>query len=214
MVPTLNSTCFAVADSKYGKVNIYDASLQKLALNVSVEEPKSKGMCMCVQACAGLSSATAHILGGFEDGSVVLWDCRNPSRELSSLKVFAEPVMCLDVDVTTRSGVCGSPLKTLEVFSVTQDQFQLQKQYSVELRNPGVSSVKVRRDSKIMASGGWDGRVRVFGFKKGKPLALLNYHSATVNAVAFTPGCGTPAEHSNLLACGSKDERISLWRLY
>lgn len=57
-------------------------------------------------------------------------------------------------------------------------------------------------------------RVRVFGFKKGKPLALLNYHSATVNAVAFTPGCGTPAEHSNLLACGSKDERISLWRLY
>ena len=30
--------------------------------------------------------------------------------------------MCLDVDVTTRSGVCGSPLKTLEVFSVTQDQ--------------------------------------------------------------------------------------------
>lgn len=51
----------------------------------------STGMCMCVQACAGLSSATAHILGGFEDGSVVLWDCRNPSRELSSLKVFAEP---------------------------------------------------------------------------------------------------------------------------
>ena len=37
-------------------------------------------------------------------------------------------------------------------------QFQLQKQYSVELKNPGVSSVKVRRDSKIMASGGWDGR--------------------------------------------------------
>lgn len=37
-------------------------------------------------------------------------------------------------------------------------QFQLQKQYTVELRNPGVSSVKVRQDSRIMASGGWDGR--------------------------------------------------------
>ena len=46
---------------------------------------------MCVQACGGLSSVTAHVLGGFEDGSVVLWDCRNASRELSSLKVFAEP---------------------------------------------------------------------------------------------------------------------------
>lgn len=38
--------------------------------------------------------------------------------------------MCLDVDTNIRSGVCGSPLKTLEVFSITQDQvrpFKLRK---------------------------------------------------------------------------------------
>ena len=56
-------------------------------------------------------------------------------------------------------------------------------------------------------------RIRVFGFKKGKPLAILNYHSATVNCIAFA-GVNAPPEDRNLLVCGSKDKRISLWRLY
>ena len=51
----------------------------------------------------------------------------------------------------------------------------------------------------------------MFGFKKGKPLAILNYHSATVTCVAFP---GPSAEDRNFLVCGSKDKRISLWRLY
>ena len=53
----------------------------------------------------------------------------------------------------------------------------------------------------------------MFGFKKGKPLAILNYHSATVNCVAFA-GVGAQTEDSNCLLCGSKDKRISLWRIY
>ena len=56
-------------------------------------------------------------------------------------------------------------------------------------------------------------RIRVFGFKKGKPLAILNYHSASVTCVAF-PGPGAQDENRNFLVCGSKDKRISLWRLY
>ena len=56
-------------------------------------------------------------------------------------------------------------------------------------------------------------RIRVFGFKKGKPLAILNYHSSTVNCLAF-PGPSAQTENRNLLVCGSKDKRISLWRLY
>ena len=35
---------------------------------------------------------------------------------------------------------------------------QMQKCYSVELRNAGVADVAVRQDSRIMVSGGWDGR--------------------------------------------------------
>ena len=32
-----------------------------------------------------------YLLAGFEDGSVVLWDCRNNTSELATLKLFSEP---------------------------------------------------------------------------------------------------------------------------
>ena len=56
-------------------------------------------------------------------------------------------------------------------------------------------------------------RIRVFGWKKGKPLAALNYHSATVNCVSFAAKTA-PEEHRNALICGSRDQRITLWKLY
>lgn len=37
-------------------------------------------------------------------------------------------------------------------------QGKLEKKYSVEVRNAGVADVAIRTDSKIFASGGWDGR--------------------------------------------------------
>ena len=48
---------------------------------------------MCVKLWCN-SSGVVHLLGGFEDGSVVLWDCRKNSSELTSLKLFSEPGGC------------------------------------------------------------------------------------------------------------------------
>ena len=48
------------------------------------------GMCTCVKWYVS-PDGVAHILAGFEDGSVVLWDCRNNETELAALKLFAEP---------------------------------------------------------------------------------------------------------------------------
>lgn len=31
------------------------------------------------------------MMAGFDDGSVVLWECRQPTAELTSLKLFSEP---------------------------------------------------------------------------------------------------------------------------
>lgn len=53
----------------------------------------------------------------------------------------------------------------------------------------------------------------MFGWKKGKPLAILNYHSAAIHCVRFAGHRALP-DDSNLMMCGSKDSRISLWKLY
>jgi len=49
------------------------------------------GLCMCVKSLYSDSSGAGFVLGGFEDGTVVLWDERNPSTELHTCQFFAEP---------------------------------------------------------------------------------------------------------------------------
>lgn len=41
-------------------------------------------------------------------------------------------------------------------------QGQLEKKYSIDLKNAGVADVAIRSDCKIFATGGWDGRYRVY----------------------------------------------------
>lgn len=86
-----------------------------------------------------------------------------------------------------------------------------QIQDSVPLTNPGVSLLRIRGDGKIIAAAGWDGNVRIFGWKKMKPLAVLQNHKDLVHSVAFSDH---PEPSNRLMAAGSKDQRISLWSIY
>ena len=85
----------------------------------------------------------------------------------------------MDLSSQQSHGVAGSPMKTLEAFSFSTRevslvsrpmrlnyilhylQGQLERKYSVELRNAGLADVAIRSDNKIMASGGWDGRYKL-----------------------------------------------------
>ena len=71
----------------------------------------------------------------------------------------------------------------------------------------GVQSVSVRPDGKLLASGGWDRRVRLWQWGKWKPLAVLQQHTGTVNAVHFS-AC------SRYMASASNDKTIAIWTLY
>ncbi|GAA6073516.1 guanine nucleotide-binding protein subunit beta-like protein 1 [Tachysurus ichikawai] len=82
---------------------------------------------------------------------------------------------------------------------------------TVPLTNPGVSHLRIRGDSKIVASGGWDGSVRIFGWKMMKPLAVLQHHKDLVHCVVFSDH---PEPSKRLMAAGSKDQRISIWSIY
>ena len=61
----------------------------------------------------------------------------------------------------------------------------------------------------LFATAGWDRRVRIFSTKapKFKPLAVLRYHDAAVNALDFSAD-------STLLFTASKDAKIACWRLF
>ncbi|NP_001013526.1 guanine nucleotide-binding protein subunit beta-like protein 1 [Danio rerio] len=149
------------------------------------------------------------LCAGYEDGSVVLWDVSH-RRPFSLLKVHPEPVMSLDVDVCRQKGISGSSENILQSWRLDNQQ-SLQMHDSIQMTNPGVSQLRIRADGKILASAGWDNNIRVFGWKKLKPLAVLQHHTDMVNSVAFSDH-QDPTQR--LLAAGSKDQRISVWSIY
>ncbi|KAJ8005817.1 hypothetical protein DPEC_G00121820 [Dallia pectoralis] len=170
--------------------------------------PQGKpGMVMCIKLWQADSGPV--LLAGYEDGSLAVWDVSQRSV-LSSAAAHPEPVMCLDFDPTGRRGVSGSSEKSLSYWAL-DGQHRLQIQDPVALVNPGFSQLCIREDRKILASAGWDHRIRVFGWKKLRPLAVLQHHTDMVLSLAFSDHQDT---RNRLLAAGSKDKRISLWSIY
>ncbi|KAM7416132.1 hypothetical protein PAMA_018280 [Pampus argenteus] len=167
------------------------------------------GMVMCIKLWQPDSGPGPLLLAGYEDGSLLLWDVTQRSK-LSQTKAHPEPVMCMTFDTERLRGISGSSEKKLSSWML-DEQNNLQLQDCVTLVNPGVSQLCIRGDGKLLASAGWDHRVRVFGWKKLRPLAVLQYHTDMVLSVAFSDH---KDPRQRLLAAGSKDQRISLWSIY
>ncbi|KAM9330862.1 guanine nucleotide-binding protein subunit beta-like protein 1 [Gastrophryne carolinensis] len=167
------------------------------------------GMVMCMKLWQPSSGTSPLLFVGYEDGSVALWNVLE-NKLVDRHMCHQDPVMSLDFDCKNFRGVSGSSDNILNVWTLTEQQ-KLKTVTEQQIVNPGIADVTIRQDKKILATAGWDYRVRIFGWKKMKPLAVLQYHSATVHCVSFSDHI-IPEER--LLAAGSKDHRISLWSIY
>nr|XP_035960120.1 guanine nucleotide-binding protein subunit beta-like protein 1 isoform X4 [Halichoerus grypus] len=186
------------------EVQILEMPSKTSVCTLKPEADAKPGMPMCLELWQADSSPRPLLLAGYEDGSVALWDV-SERKVCSRVACHTEPVMGFDFDSQKARGVSGSAEKALAVWSLDEQQ-ALQVCRTHELTNPGIADVKIRPDRKILATAGWDHRVRVFHWWTMKPLAVLSFHSATVHCVAFAT--------DGLLAAGSGDQRISIWSLY
>lgn len=91
---------------------------------------------------------------------------------------------------------------------------QLQRGSELSIKNPGVNCVRIRSDQKVFASGGWDGRIRIFSWKSLRPLAVLTQHKQ--GGVMDLVYSNQPVSmwHANIMAAAGMDSQISLWDLY
>ncbi|XP_007533994.2 guanine nucleotide-binding protein subunit beta-like protein 1 isoform X1 [Erinaceus europaeus] len=194
----------AVPGKGTDEVQILEMPSKTSVCTLKPEADAKPGMPMCLELWQADSSSRPLLLVGYEDGSVALWDI-SQRKVCSRVACHTEPVMSLDFDSQKTRGVSGSAEKALAVWSLDEQQ-ALQVCRTHEITNPGIADVKIRPDHRILATAGWDHRIRVFHWRTMKPLAVLAFHSAAIHCVAFA--------NDGLLAAGSKDQRISVWSLY
>ena len=148
-----------------------------------------------------------HVLAGYEDGSVALWDSRAPAACVAAQKLHSEAVMCLAAAPDCRSGLSGSADDQLAWFEVDVGRGRLRVAPAQRLPAAGLADVAFRPDGRVAASAGWDCKLRVWHGRKHSPLAVLRWHNQQAAAVGFSGD-------SRLLAAGGRDNCISVWSVF
>lgn len=151
------------------------------------------------------------VLVAYEAGELILWDVRQ-NKILSSLAIEACP-MALDFDTTLSKGAIAGPSNNIQIFNLSVNHL-LHNKNKITLTNPGISVITIRPDTKIMATGGWDNRIRIYSWKTLKPLAVLCQHKDTVQDIIYSTERIKAYNNKFIMATAAKDGYIALWDIY
>ena len=140
---------------------------------------------------------------GFENGNLKIYD-----SDYQFLSVINLNHSILSMDIIENIIITSNPenyLCSLR-FDEKSGNFEILKKR--EIPTEGISHLKIRGDKKILAAGSWDNTVRLFSVKRPgnlKPLGALKFHEKAVDSLAVT---------ESLIAAGSTDGYVSIWKVY
>ncbi|ORY07733.1 WD40 repeat-like protein [Basidiobolus meristosporus CBS 931.73] len=178
--------------------------LSGLTLHTLKYEEAGVGACMSLRLFE--TKGQLMLLCGYESGKTSLWVIdEDKPRMVWSAKNHNEPVLAIDVNQEATVGISAGADSNLVLFDLNQDKHRVIR--STLIKHHGVSEVRFRSDGRIIATAGWDSKIRVFSTKTLKPLAILNFHRGSIYTVGFT-------RPENYLVAGSKDGRVSWWQIY
>lgn len=143
-------------------------------------------------------------------GDVILWDL-NTFQPCSHIKL-QEHLTSLTFDPNMNRAVCAGSSNSLQLFTIDKS-YNMTLRCELSITNEGCNVVRMRPDSRIFVSGGWDGRLRVFSCKTLRILVVLAEHKGPVTDIQFSP-CVINYWNAKVMAASGTDGTITLWNLY
>lgn len=203
-------------------MTLWDTRCRSYAQRLGLDETASRSLGMCMSSKLWLPSANSDgqsplALLGYENGDIIAWDIAMMQPRIHTrCNLLKSPVMGLDMSSDGRRIFVAGVEPKARVCKLQSSGRVVQRGPPLpvnceasEHAKDGVGQLALRPDGRLFATAGWDYRIRLFSAKGPtfKPLAILRYHDASINALDFSPD-------STLLAAGSKDYKISIWSLY
>lgn len=132
----------------------------------------------------------------------------------------------------------STPLARVKPASPIQVRVAVEPPYkTVDTKHAGQQSLRVRSDGRLIVTGGWDARIRIYSSKTLKEVAVLKWHKEGVYAVGFAEisiaeDLGTheatldrriqsrgqereeETKMKHWVAAGAKDGKVSLWEVF
>ncbi|CAI2173318.1 15885_t:CDS:2, partial [Funneliformis geosporum] len=177
-------------------IDVWNLSNQKRILGF--DGKREIGYCMAIKLFQHPTNKSEYlILSAFENGGVILWSfSSNKSKDddvdeewfserLWSVKQHKETVLALDVSKNRKFAISTAGDNKIVKYNFNEDFEKEPLINSITIKSVGIADIKIRTDSKIFATAGWDSKIRVFSSKSMKPLAILSYHKESVYSLAF-----------------------------
>lgn len=253
IAPQSKTTVFAAGSEDTGTIELFDWRSPRQKISTIKCAKSNHGMVMSLKFTSTVCNANLLICG-MEDGSILLWDCfNNSSSPLSKReKVHSEPVLTLatieappvaDQSLQIVSAGADSFIRFLpfaaDSSATVEDvatSFRSASLGKISLEESGINALAVRGDGRVLASAGWDKKVRLFSTKdkisskprrnnsgkeeegggdgdaapaqmRKKELAIFDHHLKSVKCLAFSPVTG-------VLATGGEDRTVTLLKPY
>ena len=204
-----NSPVYAVAFSPDGKLlvsGVSDNTVQLWDTVVQRELSPLTGHKDWVKSVA-FSPDGKLLASASADKTVKLWNV-DSRHEIETLmhRNWVQTVRFSPDGQTLASGSYDGKIRTWSVDTTSRRRFgiRINENFTVEGHRGAVSSIAFSPNADTLASGSYDGTVKLWTVSAEPEIRPLNGHSHSVYAVAFSPD-------GKMLASGSSDNSVKFW---
>jgi len=206
------------------------------------------GMIMALAIFHHPETRYLSVVAGYENGYTIIFQhSDNAWQTLYTTQAHTQPVLSLDISPAKDFYMTSSADAVIAKHPIPASAELVIKSGDdvpskiLKTGHAGQQSLRIRNDGKVFATAGWDSKVRVYGAKAMKELAVLKWHKDGCYAVAFADVVDAPkdeegaegtelvkrtttltvkeqrllkAKTAHWIAVGSKDGKVSLWDVY